>query len=120
HGGPKAGESDDQAPEEAEHGSGNRATQKSQRDDDDQQQVGRAATHDGRGDDDDLQHRGDEYERKRPRPVCGCHRVRSFGTRTITASREPKSTYGSTWTCWKRSVSVNPQLVTRPIGMPFG
>ena len=45
---------------------------------------------------------------------------RSVGTRTMTASSAPKSTYGSTCTCWKRSVSVWPTLVTLPIGIPFG
>ena len=39
---------------------------------------------------------------------------RSVGTRTRTASSEPKSTKGSICTCWKRSVSVKPTLVTLP------
>ena len=38
----------------------------------------------------------------------------------MTASSAPKSTYGSTCTCWNRSVSVWPTLVTLPIGIPFG
>jgi hypothetical protein len=89
---PERREIDDQAAEEAEHGAGNRAAQEPERDDDDEQQVGRASADHHRRHDDDLQHGDDEYERKRPRPVRGGHRTRSLGTRTITASSEPKST----------------------------
>ena len=68
---------------------------------------------------DDLQQRRDEDGGERAQPGRASPAA-SFGTSTSTASSEPKSTYGSTCTCWKRSVSVWPTLVTLPIGMPFG
>ena len=89
-------------------------------DDGDEQEVGRAARDRDRGDDDDLQHGRNEEDTDRAQAFGGGHRGRSDGRSTMTASSAPKSTYGSTWTCWKRSVSVWPTLVTSPIGIPLG
>ena len=71
--------------------------------------------------DDRLQHRRDEHDGGGADAIAPpVTSDAPSGTSTMTASSEPKSTYGSTCTCWKRSVSVWPTLVTSPIGIPFG
>ena len=102
---PECRDVDDEPPDEPEYRAGDRAAQEPQCDDGHEQDVRRPAANHDRGHDDDLQHRGDERDGERPEPDRGGHR-RSVGTRTITESSAPKSTYGSTCTCWKRSVSV--------------
>ena len=93
-------EVDDHAADETEHGTGNRASEESERDHDDEQKVRRATRDDERRHDDDLQQRGDEHHGECAQRVDGRHQPRSVGTSTRTASSAPKSTYGSIWTCW--------------------
>ena len=117
---PERDEVDHDAPHEAEDGARNRAAKEREGDHDDEEEIGRAARDHERRHDDDLQQRGDEDRHRCSKPCRRRHRGRPVGTSTRTASSAPKSTYGSTCTCWKRSVSVWPTLVTFPIGIPFG
>src|SRR5919201_949536 len=102
---------------------GDRPAQERDRDEGEQEQVRAPAEEGERGDDRDLDDRRDEQQHRRLRWLDRDHG--SFGcgflvTSTATASSEPKSTNGSTWICLKRSVSVWPTLVTRPIGRSAG
>src|SRR5919106_6100623 len=109
---------DDEPAREAEDCPRHRSSQQAQSDDRDEKQIRRAAA-DGEGrHNDHLQHGGHEDDRRRAYAFARAHCGRSGGRSTITASSAPKSTYGSTCTCWKTSVSVRPKLVTLPIGIP--
>src|SRR6187402_2231137 len=112
-------EVDDEAARESRGGAGDRAAQEPEADDHDEEQVRRASADEQGGEEHCLEHRGGEDDAGQAQRAAGGH-GRSLGTSTITASRPPKSTNGSTCTCWKRSVSVWPTLVTLPMAIPFG
>src|SRR5262245_46447166 len=88
---PERHDVDDDAADESQDRSGDRPTQESQRDDDHEQEVRRPARDEHRRDDHDLHERGDEDDEEGAQPDRA-HGARSFGTRTMTASSDPKST----------------------------